>query len=264
MATKKIKCPNCQTMIDEQDFDNHMNYCQYVPNNKEFENLIPCEFCNNYIEFKNYNQHISTCSSQNVFGTLSQLFNLNIQNISESGINNTIINNQVDANITNEENSNEENPNEQSLNEENINEENTNEENNEANQNQVNTNNLDNLNTHNVSNIPENNHIASLINLINIMANQSNIVNNNYGYNEYEDLQNLGNEIGDVNLGIKLDDYVKKYDLPSKCPICFNDKNDGLVITNCSHIFCEKCLKQWVENHNKCPVCMIELKKNIN
>ena len=38
-----------------------------------------------------------------------------------------------------------------------------------------------------------------------------------------------------------------------ECGICY--LNTNLLKTNCDHIFCSKCLKQWQEIKNNCPLC---------
>lgn len=40
-----------------------------------------------------------------------------------------------------------------------------------------------------------------------------------------------------------------------KCPICFENKNNYVKI-NCTHKFCNECLKKWVtEQSDTCPTC---------
>jgi ATP-dependent Lon protease len=38
-----------------------------------------------------------------------------------------------------------------------------------------------------------------------------------------------------------------------ECGICYLD--DKLVKTDCNHVFCSKCLTQWREIKNNCPMC---------
>ena len=43
-----------------------------------------------------------------------------------------------------------------------------------------------------------------------------------------------------------------------ECPICLNKRAN--LLTNCSHNFCETCLRSWVVNHvAKCPLCVQEI-----
>ena len=68
---------------------------------------------------------------------------------------------------------------------------------------------------------------------------------------------------------ISLDEYIDsmgdtKYDATvietlfnmkdAKCAICL-DKLNQPTITNCKHIFCNKCIRQSLRHKNKCPCC---------
>jgi len=45
------------------------------------------------------------------------------------------------------------------------------------------------------------------------------------------------------------------------CPVCLDNteemRNDGkrLMVTNCGHVFCDKCIEDVVEKRRRCPVC---------
>lgn len=90
--------------------------------------------------------------------------------------------------------------------------------------------------------------------------------------NDYEFNTLLSEVIGNISLGVphfekacilmNTDDV----DMSDICPICQdtfgNIQNDGgnVVITKgCNHKFCEACLKIWLKNHKKCPICMLDL-----
>ena len=77
---------------------------------------------------------------------------------------------------------------------------------------------------------------------------------------EKKSLSNLGEEIGSVNININIDQISKNYEKEIECPICFDTTTDN-KITHCNHTFCKKCLENWIINYNKCPICMLELKK---
>ena len=50
-----------------------------------------------------------------------------------------------------------------------------------------------------------------------------------------------------------------------KCIICLKENlsNEILSSTNCNHIFCNKCLKQWLLSKNiNCPICRKNVKNN--
>ena len=51
------------------------------------------------------------------------------------------------------------------------------------------------------------------------------------------------------------------------CPICFKDNlNENEVsITNCNHIFCKKCLEEWIDRKRiDCPTCRQVIKNYRN
>lgn len=63
------------------------------------------------------------------------------------------------------------------------------------------------------------------------------------------------------NLSKKLDFKFKPhapetYDPDHDCPICFDKIKDKKSIeTDCGHIFCQTCIKTWMEQNNQCPYC---------
>ena len=77
---------------------------------------------------------------------------------------------------------------------------------------------------------------------------------------EYEELNNLGDQIGTVTKELDINEYTKEHNLENKCPICFENKDDNRI-TQCNHIICKDCMSKWLLRYNKCPICMIELKK---
>lgn len=43
-----------------------------------------------------------------------------------------------------------------------------------------------------------------------------------------------------------------------ECPICIEKINEDVIIVKlqkCAHVFCNKCLKEWFELNDKCPLC---------
>lgn len=56
----------------------------------------------------------------------------------------------------------------------------------------------------------------------------------------------------------------KKYNPDQDCPICFDRiKDRDSIETECGHIFCQKCIKTWIEQNNQCPYCrMVILEEN--
>ena len=67
------------------------------------------------------------------------------------------------------------------------------------------------------------------------------------------------------NLSTKLDLKYKihkpeSFDSDSDCPICFEKIKDiDSIETDCGHIFCEKCIKIWIEQNNQCPYCRMSI-----
>jgi hypothetical protein len=72
------------------------------------------------------------------------------------------------------------------------------------------------------------------------------------------------------NLSTKLDLKYKihkpeSFDPDSDCPICFEKiKDKESIETDCGHIFCEKCIKIWIEQNNQCPYCRMTIVEKEN
>ena len=69
------------------------------------------------------------------------------------------------------------------------------------------------------------------------------------------------------NLSKKLDINFTNKNLKSKgeldCPICFEKIRDvDVAQLNCSHVFCRKCIKLWLEQNDLCPYCRIKVENN--
>lgn len=49
-----------------------------------------------------------------------------------------------------------------------------------------------------------------------------------------------------------------------QCPICYEnmDNVDNITETDCNHIFCENCIRLWLENNKTCPFCRMEIVGN--
>ena len=57
-----MKCEKCGEEFSISEIDNHNLTCAYAFSNKDYEDLIPCEICNELISFDDYSSHISICS----------------------------------------------------------------------------------------------------------------------------------------------------------------------------------------------------------
>ena len=44
-----------------------------------------------------------------------------------------------------------------------------------------------------------------------------------------------------------------------ECPICYQEIWNSMFITHCSHTFCLTCIKKWLEQEFKCPVCRVKV-----
>lgn len=49
----------------------------------------------------------------------------------------------------------------------------------------------------------------------------------------------------------------------SHCPICLDNKSSIFSTIPCNHSFCEKCIFDWLENSQTCPLCRQTVDKMI-
>lgn len=241
------KCNKCGLPYDNKE--EHDFNCEAGFIAKEYENLIPCEICNTLVNFEDYNEHVTNCS--NPFNSLFQN-NMISQLNSNNPIFSSIINNQNLANPhiiflpNNQNNENDEDDSEIDENNPEI---------------QININPENEL--QNDGDLNSSNSIQNILN--NFMHD---FLNNDYNINisesndSYEELTNLSETIGNVEIGIKdLNKVCKNVNEKINCPICTLDYEEGLV-TNCNHKFCKDCLSKWLETNIKCPYCFVELNEN--
>ncbi len=98
-------------------------------------------------------------------------------------------------------------------------------------------------------------------NLINIYGEEY-----DYDYDNYENLSNLCDEIGVVEIGVDDIDIsapicIYEYDKPENCPICLDILSNTTNIRrtrNCNHKYCAECIENWFKKNKKCPVCKVE------
>ena len=45
------------------------------------------------------------------------------------------------------------------------------------------------------------------------------------------------------------------------CSVCYESTDRVMVKTKCNHIYCEKCLKEWLRKKTTCPICMNDLSR---
>lgn len=66
-----LKCDNCGQEYPEEEIDNHKLYCIFSIQQKELENLIPCEICDQLINFSDYNRHLLYCNPVSIFSNIN-------------------------------------------------------------------------------------------------------------------------------------------------------------------------------------------------
>lgn len=227
---EKYKCPVCNQMIYKHVKETHDIYCLNSIKKEEYENLIPCEMCNEFIEFDKYSDHSKICIphiNQPIFYLPYPSDNYN-PSLLTNLINN--INNDVAPSGQDEAPAQEEIVNNEFY--------------------------IPNLIDANNIEEPDN-PIDDLLNLLNnFQNNNSDILNNE---NNYEYLTQLGEQIGNVNINI---DDINKYCVIKsekiECPIC-SQSCDLVRETKCNHKFCLSCIDVWTKENNTCPICMKEL-----
>lgn len=86
----------------------------------------------------------------------------------------------------------------------------------------------------------------------------------------YEQLLELCEEIGDHKEGItNVEDVLAEVEstdtlLETKCPICLEEfatkREMGQIekIRSCGHIFCRDCIRTWLTDNKRCPLCKSE------
>ena len=259
-------CQYCKKQIKSEELQSHEFICvSSFKDEIDFSNKIPCEICNDLIDFDDYSIHLNECtinasrrrlnnynmifnelnglqsninpSQQNIhqFQYIIPFNNINIPN--NEPLENLPLDNEPLENLPLENQPLENLP----LDNEPLDEGNEN----------ININVQNNLN-----NIQQN------IQLINSFLNNYNSILNydNVQPNSYESLMEL--EEQNVKKGCKIEDFstIIKINEDNKCPICFENYkvNDEMLKTKCEHLFCEECLKEWCEDNNKCPVCTEE------
>jgi hypothetical protein len=284
------KCYICDEEV--YNLQEHILICENKYISKEFEDLIPCEICNNLINFDDYHEHINTCgnplqglnfndNNENLVNFLMNITNqLNQQYNTEVNINqadnevvqadNEVV--QVDNEVVQADNEVVQADNEvvqvdnevvQADNEVVQADNEMVQADNEVVQadNEVDIYNYLNNYLNNellFTFTPNANSENNLNNPINILNNFQNINLDNQE-NNYEDLTNLSETIGNVNIGIKNKELFieKKNDKIINCPICVTEHNN-YILTKCNHEFCEECINEWLNSNNTCPLCNYE------
>ena len=239
-----IKCENCGEEFPEEEIENHRLRCIYTIKDKEMENLIPCEICNQLISFETYHQHLLTCYEPSPPLNLNNFPTLGRETSNSLGRETSNTLRRETSNTLRRETSNT------------LRRETSNtlgrEPSNTLRRETSNTLGRETSNTNLLSDIDRILHNANLLT-------QHIRGVNNYLSNEINDYENFleldgSNEL----LGVR---DVKKVIEPTKengtCLIC-TDNISGLYKTKCGHLFCKECIEEWFKENRKCPVCMKE------
>ena len=230
-------CPICNTQVAENQRDYHEMICNNAFREDEFADMIPCEICGRLVNYENYSDHINRCYSF----TNINVNNVNNVNNEQETVNNQNIANQVDSAINNLL---------QIVNNNNI---------------EDSDDDLPDLIDNNDNNILNNNEdlVNIFMNILNTgLPGNINLTVNNQEVDDYTQLTNLSETIGNVEIGIdNPQEYFKKsVNIGFKCPICYNEC-ENTMITSCNHEICEECTKEWYSKNKKCVICMNEIKK---
>ena len=245
-------------------------------NTSEFENLIPCELCNNLISFEDYQEHIQTCNRDLNFATTftSHLpfFHQLLQQLHTT--NHSSQTQETSFQENNEESNGEESNGEEAYGEESNGEESNGEESNgeEA---------YDNLNGNEQIQLFSSNIVNNILSNFQLNENVQHFITNEpieYTFmnpiyntnhnleeeedNTYETLLNLNNTLGKVKIGVSqniletFENVIKE----EKCLICFKTK-EKFKKTPCNHMYCNECSQEWFSENKKCAFCMTELEE---
>ena len=275
----KEKCPYCKLELEAEDLEKHKFECasSYQECSFNFENKIPCEICQELIDFDKYNEHISLCSQPTgsipfLLGrfnsTSSDLFR--ILNIPTPPDLNSEIHNSVNLENENTQgenlNSSQEINIDDSLPIPNNSNDNLYEGNNSIDENENNDLDTETDSTANISRESANTmqYNISLINynmnLINNLLRNSQF-RNEYVGDTYESLSFLDENVVKQGLDVEKVSDIFSISEKTKCPICLEDFEAGEQFRKikCKHTFCDECLGDWLEENKKCPVCMIEI-----
>jgi hypothetical protein len=76
-----------------------------------------------------------------------------------------------------------------------------------------------------------------------------------------ESLRDILNSIVPNGLSSEIINNIKTSNeiLEDNCSICLSKENKEIMILSCNHNFHSECLRQWLKNNKKCPICRIEI-----
>ena len=59
-----MKCNKCGKELEADEVNTHDSICAYAFNLSDYENLIPCEICNELVDVVDYEEHIRECVNE--------------------------------------------------------------------------------------------------------------------------------------------------------------------------------------------------------
>ena len=245
-----MKCTKCGIELSGEDMNNHNLSCSYAINDKDYEDLIPCEICSELISFDDYQQHITRCSIPILNFRTNDMANNESESIIQgiSQINEDPIARSLFSVFIGELNSHIPPPphpfqNANSANNPPLHLDDSNDSDDD----------LPNLNSN------PNQLLHMFESLLSKHFEQGggglNVLGNIPEPNNYEELLNLENHV----VGISDIDSVSQFLVEEICcPVCSETKM-GSRTTSCNHNFCDDCLREWLKESKKCPICMVDL-----
>ena len=110
------------------------------------------------------------------------------------------------------------------------------------------------------------NNNINIINNNNIIRNNRRNINNvtriNNGNVGQDDIKKICNQLPEYKI-IDIKKISKEF---PDCIICLDKfrQNDTLVYLPCFHPFHKECIFTWLKRNTNCPICMIDIKENLN
>ena len=79
----------------------------------------------------------------------------------------------------------------------------------------------------------------------------------------YEQLLEMQEKAGRVAVGLSprsIDALPHLIEPTGTCSICLGELVSEARILKCRHVFHSECICKWLSEHNKCPVCFLDLR----
>lgn len=77
----------------------------------------------------------------------------------------------------------------------------------------------------------------------------------------YNEFMNLAERIGTVKIGLSEETINEKFKVIEKTDICCicTEEKDKFLVSPCNHELCEECTMEWFKENKKCPHCQVEI-----